>query len=190
MAVLICETPDGETSHRTMPRSSYSSCSTDHDWISSLSTIPALWATQLDSRGILPIFFQCRLATAFFIPPQVQFPEQTFLTKYLLVGWPILFCSMQRLELEALSTQVLNLMCRAHFDEMAAVRRNGGDLKVRLVMDRSLRQCSLAQFYKIGTRDRRFSNKSSERLRNIEGPLGISVKNFGFEDFDGKRLGR
>jgi fatty acyl-CoA reductase len=40
------------------------------------------------------------------------------------------------------------------FDEMAAVRRNGGDLKVRFVTDRSLRQCSLAQFYKSGIRTR------------------------------------
>jgi hypothetical protein len=76
-------------------------------------------------------------------------------------------------------------------DEMlAAVRRNGADLKVRFVTDRSLRQCSLAQFYKIGTRESRFSNKSSGRLRNIEGPLGISVKNFDLEAFDRKRFGK
>jgi hypothetical protein len=69
-------------------------------------------ARLLSSRSSDP--FQCRLATAFSIPPQVQFLEQTFSKKYLLVRWPIIFYSMQRLELEALSMQVLNLMCRAH----------------------------------------------------------------------------
>ena len=41
--------------------------------------------------------------------------------------------------------------------------------------DRNVGECTAAKFFKVGTRDWRFSNKASAQFRSVEGPLHISV---------------
>ena len=41
--------------------------------------------------------------------------------------------------------------------------------------DSNVEECTAAKFFKIGTRDWRFSNKASAQFRSVEGPLHISV---------------
>ncbi|KAI0997067.1 hypothetical protein K3495_g11120 [Podosphaera aphanis] len=74
-------------------------------------------------------------------------------------------------------------------DEMLRVAQvNNSDMEVRFVKDRSVPQCPLASFYKVASRDWRFSNKNSAKFRNVEGPLSISVKGHDLYDFDSQRI--
>ena len=41
--------------------------------------------------------------------------------------------------------------------------------------DRNVKECPAAQFFRIGTRDWRFTNKASAQFMSVEGPLSIAV---------------
>ena len=41
--------------------------------------------------------------------------------------------------------------------------------------DSTIGECTAAKFFKIGTRDWRFSNKASAQFRSVEGPLRLSA---------------
>lgn len=56
--------------------------------------------------------------------------------------------------------------------------------------DRSVPQCYWADFYKVLTRDWKFSNKSSERFRNVQGPLSICIEEAELRDYDTGRMKR
>ncbi|RKF71188.1 Fatty acyl-CoA reductase 2 [Golovinomyces cichoracearum] len=74
-------------------------------------------------------------------------------------------------------------------DDMLRVAQvNDADMEVRFVKDRSVEQCPLAAFYKVASRDWRFSNKSSAKFRGVEGPLSISVKGIDLFEFDCQRM--
>jgi len=76
-------------------------------------------------------------------------------------------------------------------DDMLRVAKvNNADMEVRFVKDRSIEQCPLAAFYKVASRDWRFSNKSSARFRGIEGPLSISAKGIDLFEFDCHRVSK
>lgn len=76
-------------------------------------------------------------------------------------------------------------------DDMVRVAQiNNVDMEVRFVTDRNIPQCPLATFYKVTTRDWRFSNKLSAHLRQVEGPLSISVKGHDLFEFDSQRVNK
>ena len=56
--------------------------------------------------------------------------------------------------------------------------------KIILVQDKNIPQCFWAEFYKVITRDWRFSNKESERFRDVSGPLSISLDGVDLEAYD------
>jgi alcohol-forming fatty acyl-CoA reductase len=59
--------------------------------------------------------------------------------------------------------------------------------KIILVQDRSVQQCFWADFYKVITRDWRFSNRASEKFRDVRGPLGISTDGVDMEGYNNGR---
>lgn len=74
-------------------------------------------------------------------------------------------------------------------DDMLRVAQiNNVDMEVRFVSDRSIEECPLARFYKVASRDWRFSNKLSAKFRSVEGPLSISVKGHDLFEFDSHRI--
>ncbi|CCU83054.1 unnamed protein product [Blumeria hordei] len=73
-------------------------------------------------------------------------------------------------------------------DMLRVAQENDADMEVKFVTDRSIPQCPLADFYKVASRDWRFSNKNSAKFRSIEGPLSISVYGHDLYDFDMLRV--
>ncbi len=58
------------------------------------------------------------------------------------------------------------------------------------VQDASVEECLAAKFFKIGTRDWRFSNRASAPFRSIGGPLSIAVGDHDPIDQIGKIVSR
>jgi hypothetical protein len=56
--------------------------------------------------------------------------------------------------------------------------------KIIMVQDKSIPQCSRANFYKAITRDWRISNQASEKFREVKGPLSISLDGLDLEAYD------
>ena len=54
---------------------------------------------------------------------------------------------------------------------------------MRQVHDTQTEECMAAKFFKIGTRDWRFSNAASAKFRSVTGPLHISVDDHEPADF-------
>lgn len=56
--------------------------------------------------------------------------------------------------------------------------------KISLAADKSVPECFWADFYKVITRDWKFSNLASEKFRDVRGPLSISLEGLDLEGYD------